>query len=102
MCLCCGISLRVLFELTCSTLLRQVAVATDAESVVGSSASVQVGAAGELRIGDDATTTVGGSAVISAQKMRFDAPDSISAVAGHDLSALAKDRISFSTAGVLY
>ena len=75
-------------------------MARDAESAVGGTASVQVGAAGQLHIGDDATTTVGGTAVVSAQKSRFDAADSISVVAGHDLRASAKDQIALSTAGV--
>lgn len=75
-------------------------MARDAESAVGGTASVRVGADGRLHIGDDATTTVGGTAVVSAQKMRFDAADSISAVAGHELNASAKDRITLSTAGV--
>eukprot|EP01046_Picozoa_sp_COSAG06_P092054 COSAG06_NODE_38297_length_425_cov_0.641104_2_plen_48_part_01 len=48
-------------------------MAKDAESAVGGSASAQVGAGGQLHIGDDATATVGASAVLSAQEMRLDA-----------------------------
>jgi hypothetical protein len=82
------------------TVQRQVAVARDVQSAVGGTTSAQVGASAQLHVGDDATATVGGTTVVSAQKMRFDSADAISAVAGHDLTASAKDRMTFSTAGV--
>jgi|EP01043_Picozoa_sp_COSAG02_P064970 hypothetical protein len=82
------------------TVLHQVAVARDVQSAVGGTTTAQVGASAQLHIGDDATATVGGTTVVSAQKMRFDSADSISAVAGHDLTASAKDQMTFSTAGV--
>ena len=78
---------------------RQVGVARDVQSVFGGSTSTQVGASGQLHIGDDATTTVGGHAVASAQDLRFDAADSVSAVAGHDFTASAKDQMTLSTTG---
>ena len=98
-CLSGDINSCVLLELTIGTSGVQVGVARDAESAVGGTASVQVGAAGQIHVGDDATATVGGNTVVSTQKMQFDAADSISAIAGHDLSASAKDRMTFSTAG---
>ena len=80
--------------------LRQVAVARDVQSTVGGTTSVQVGASAQLHIGDDATATVGGTTTVSAQTMRFDSADLISTVSGHELTASAKDRMTFSTAGV--